>query len=62
MRERANVPALTSMDANIPLAERNRELFAESWGRSDQIRFGRFKTLVGKRYYTAFPKYFPYST
>jgi starch-binding outer membrane protein, SusD/RagB family len=42
VRERANVPALTSINADVLLAERGRELFAEGHRRSDLIRFGRF--------------------
>ncbi|MBW3470048.1 RagB/SusD family nutrient uptake outer membrane protein [Arthrospiribacter ruber] len=42
VRERANVPQLSSLDANVLLAERGRELFAEGHRRSDLIRFGRF--------------------
>ncbi|WP_194776460.1 RagB/SusD family nutrient uptake outer membrane protein [Pararhodonellum marinum] len=42
VRERANVPNLTTLDANTLLAERGREMFAEGWRRSDLIRFGRF--------------------
>lgn len=42
VRERANVPALTAINADVLLAERGRELFAEGHRRSDLIRFGRF--------------------
>jgi hypothetical protein len=42
VRERANVAPLTSIDANVLLAERGRELFAEGHRRSDLIRFGRY--------------------
>ncbi|MFD2200257.1 RagB/SusD family nutrient uptake outer membrane protein [Shivajiella indica] len=42
VRERSNADPLTSIDANILLAERGRELFAEGHRRSDLIRFGRY--------------------
>jgi starch-binding outer membrane protein, SusD/RagB family len=42
VRERANVAPLTTIDANVLLAERGRELFAEGHRRSDLIRFGRY--------------------
>lgn len=42
VRERANVADLTSIDADVLLAERGRELFAEGHRRSDLIRFGKY--------------------
>ena len=42
VRERAGVPALAQINADILLEERGRELFAEGHRRSDLIRFGRF--------------------
>jgi starch-binding outer membrane protein, SusD/RagB family len=42
VRERANADPLTSVDADVLLAERGRELFAEGHRRSDLIRFGRY--------------------
>jgi hypothetical protein len=42
IRTRAGAKALTSLTADNLLAERGRELFAESWRRSDMIRFGKF--------------------
>ncbi|RZS95976.1 RagB/SusD family nutrient uptake outer membrane protein [Cecembia calidifontis] len=42
LRDRANVPPLTTINADVLLAERGRELFAEGHRRSDLIRFGRF--------------------
>jgi hypothetical protein len=42
LRDRANAPALTSINADVLLAERGRELFAEGHRRSDLIRFGKF--------------------
>lgn len=42
IRNRANAPALTAINADILLAERGRELFAEGQRRSDLIRFNRF--------------------
>jgi starch-binding outer membrane protein, SusD/RagB family len=44
IRERAGVPAFTSVTLDNLLAERGREMFAEGWRRSDLIRFGRFGT------------------
>lgn len=42
VRARASAPALTTLTADILLAERGRELFAEGHRRSDLIRFGKF--------------------
>jgi hypothetical protein len=42
VRERANVAPLATLDADILLAERGRELFAEGHRRSDLIRFGKY--------------------
>lgn len=42
IRTRAGAKALTSLTADNLLAERGRELFAESWRRNDMIRFGKF--------------------
>lgn len=40
VRSRAGIAALTTLDADILLAERGREMFAEGYRRSDMIRFG----------------------
>ncbi len=42
VRQRAGADPLTVIDADIMLAERGREVFAEGWRRSDLIRFGKF--------------------
>jgi starch-binding outer membrane protein, SusD/RagB family len=42
VRERAEAPPLATIDGDILLAERGRELFAEGHRRSDLIRFGRY--------------------
>ena len=42
IRQRAGADPLTMIDADILLAERGREMFAEGYRRSDLIRFGRF--------------------
>lgn len=42
IRQRAGADPLTVIDADILLAERGREMFAEGYRRSDMIRFGRF--------------------
>lgn len=42
VRRRAGADPLTSIDADILLAERGREMFAEGYRRSDLIRFGKF--------------------
>ena len=42
IRTRAGATALASLTADNLLAERGRELFAESWRRNDMIRFGKF--------------------
>lgn len=42
VRQRAGVDPLTSIDADILLAERGREMFAEGYRRSDMIRLGAF--------------------
>lgn len=42
IRARAGADPLTLIDADILLAERGREMFAEGWRRSDLIRFGRY--------------------
>ena len=42
VRKRAGADPLTSIDADILLAERGREMFAEGYRRSDLIRFGKF--------------------
>ncbi len=42
VRMRAAVPALSAVTAEVLLAERGRELFAEGHRRTDLIRFGRF--------------------
>ncbi|WP_040481541.1 RagB/SusD family nutrient uptake outer membrane protein [Mariniradius saccharolyticus] len=42
VRARANAAPLSTLTADILLAERGRELFAEGHRRSDLIRFGRF--------------------
>ncbi len=42
VRARAGVDPLSALDADILLAERGRELFAEGWRRSDLIRFGKY--------------------
>ncbi|MCO6359358.1 RagB/SusD family nutrient uptake outer membrane protein [Roseivirga pacifica] len=42
VRTRAGVAALTTVDADILLAERGREMFAEGYRRSDLIRFGKY--------------------
>lgn len=44
VRARANAPALSTLSADILLAERGRELFAEGHRRSDLIRFGRYNS------------------
>lgn len=42
IRQRAGVDAFTELTAENLLAERGREMFAEAWRRSDQIRFGTY--------------------
>lgn len=42
IRSRAGADPLTVIDADILLAERGREMFAEGYRRSDLIRFGRY--------------------
>jgi hypothetical protein len=42
IRSRSSAPALTTLNADILLAERGREFFAEGQRRSDLIRFGRY--------------------
>lgn len=42
IRERAGLPAATTMDADMFLAERGKEMFQESARRTDLIRFGKF--------------------
>ncbi|MCE7994669.1 MAG: RagB/SusD family nutrient uptake outer membrane protein [Roseivirga sp.] len=42
IRQRAGADPLTTIDADILLAERGREVFAEGWRRSDLIRFGKY--------------------
>lgn len=42
VRSRAGVADLATLDADILLAERGREMFAEGWRRSDLIRFGKY--------------------
>jgi hypothetical protein len=42
IRARAKVPALSSLPADVFLAERGRELFQESLRRTDLIRFGQW--------------------
>jgi len=42
LRSRAGVDPLATLDEDILLAERGREMFAEGWRRSDLVRFGRF--------------------
>lgn len=42
IRQRAGADPLTTLDGDILLAERGREMFAEGYRRSDLIRFGRY--------------------
>lgn len=42
VRSRAGVNALATLNADVLLAERGREMFAEGWRRSDLIRFGKY--------------------
>lgn len=42
IRTRAGVTPFASLTADNLLAERGREMFAESWRRNDMIRFGKF--------------------
>lgn len=42
LRSTRNASALGSLDADMLLAERGRELYWEGWRRQDQIRFGKF--------------------
>lgn len=42
VRSRAGIADLTTLDGDILLAERGREMFAEGYRRSDMIRFGRY--------------------
>ena len=42
VRARASAPALSSVDLNVLLDERGRELYWEFWRRNDLIRFGKF--------------------
>ncbi|MEJ2005819.1 MAG: RagB/SusD family nutrient uptake outer membrane protein [Cyclobacteriaceae bacterium] len=42
VRARAGIDPVSSVDADLLLAERGRELFAEGWRRSDLIRFGKY--------------------
>jgi hypothetical protein len=42
IRTRSSAPALTTIDADILLAERGKEFFAEGQRRSDLIRFGKY--------------------
>jgi hypothetical protein len=42
IRARSNASALTTLDADIMLAERGREMFGEGYRRSDLIRFGKY--------------------
>lgn len=42
VRQRAGADPLTTIDNDILLAERGREVFAEGYRRSDLIRFGRY--------------------
>lgn len=42
VRARAGVAALATLDEDILLAERGREMFAEGYRRSDLIRFGKY--------------------
>ena len=55
IRTRAGATPFTSLNTDNFLAERGREMFAESWRRNDMIRFGKFfkkydkfKTLDGE--------------
>lgn len=42
VRQRAGVDPLSTLDADIMLAERGREMFSEGYRRSDLIRFGKY--------------------
>lgn len=44
-----NASTLTTIDDNVLLAERGRELYWEGWRRNDQIRFGKFLDPVQER-------------
>lgn len=60
IRTRSAAPALTAINADILLAERGRELFAEGQRRSDLIRFGKFTDTwwekpVSQAFRTIFP-------
>ena len=43
VRQRSNASALTSIDLDILLEERAREMCYENWRRNDLIRFGKFE-------------------
>ncbi len=49
IRTPRGVAAVTTVDANLLLAERGRELYYEGWRRNDQIRFGTFNNPVDQR-------------
>ncbi len=44
IRARGNVAPLTALTADVLLAERGREMFAEGWRRQDLIRFDKYAT------------------
>ncbi|SFC03010.1 RagB/SusD family nutrient uptake outer membrane protein [Spirosoma endophyticum] len=49
--------ALTSVNLDILLDERGRELYIENWRRQDLIRFGKFLQPFYEKNYTSDPKY-----
>ncbi len=44
IRARGNASTLTALNADVLLAERGREMFAEGWRRQDLIRFEKYAT------------------
>ncbi|GAB3757345.1 RagB/SusD family nutrient uptake outer membrane protein [Spirosoma pomorum] len=49
LRTTRKASSLSTVDLNVLLAERGRELYWEGWRRSDQIRFGKFLDPVDQR-------------
>lgn len=55
--ESRSASALSSIDLNILLDERGRELWWEGWRRQDLIRFGKFLQPFQEKEYESDPKY-----
>jgi hypothetical protein len=49
LRTTRKASSLGTVDLNVLLAERGRELYWEGWRRSDQIRFSKFLDPVDQR-------------